>query len=275
MSKAVSRARNAAANGLSENQEVGIKIFNAGVATWSGANGVSFVDDEQSSILARELAQMLVVAWIGMHDPHIRHNGLGQDARDIAGLERFRERIDVIEFDNLRGDRRIDGWANVAAPRFRDTIFQCDERFVHATVIAPVVNQDFVTAGNLTCEPDRRAVGVSGAERELPVGQAESFLQFFAHPDRILGGQHQRNSASDLLLHCSYCSRRRVAGHGPSVAKTEIDVAMPVHVEKFGAVSLAHERRKSAGPFGHPVHGDSAQQRFAGALEQGLDLGRS
>src|SRR5206468_9383975 len=69
--------------------------------------------------------------------------------------------------------------------------------------------------------------------------------------------------------------QRRVAGHGAGVAEAEIDVAMSVHVEKLGAVSLAHERRKSAGPFGHPVHGDSAQQRFAGALEQGLDLGRS
>ncbi len=158
-------------------------------------------------------------------------------------------------------------------PRRGYAIFQCDEGFVHATVIAPVVDQDLATAGNLTGQPNGKAVGISSAECELPIGQAEALLQFFADPDGIFAGQHQRDPASQLLLHRGNCGRRRVAGHGAGVAEAEIDVAMPVHVEQLGAVSLAHERRESAGPFCHPIHGHSAKQRFAGALEQGPRFG--
>ena len=61
-----------------------------------------------------------------------------------------------------------------------------------------------------------------------------------------------------------------MACHCAGVAEAEVDVAISVHVEKLGAASVAHERWKSAGPFGHPVHGHSAEQRLAGALKQGL-----
>src|SRR5207245_9701402 len=84
LSKTVCRARNTAANRLTEYQEVGIKTLDASVATGSGTNSVGFVDDEQSSVLASELAELPMVAGIGMHYPHIGHYRLGQDAGDIA-----------------------------------------------------------------------------------------------------------------------------------------------------------------------------------------------
>src|SRR5438445_4492989 len=86
LGKAVRRAGHAAANRLSENEEVGIKVFDLSVATGSRTNRVGFVNDEQSSVLARELAQPAMVAGIGMHDPYIGHCRLGQDAGDIARL---------------------------------------------------------------------------------------------------------------------------------------------------------------------------------------------
>ena len=63
-----------------------------------------------------------------------------------------------------------------------------------------------------------------------------------------------------------------MTGHGPSVAKAEIDVAKAVDVEELGAMSFADEGRESAGPFCHPVHRHAAEQRLARALEKGLGL---
>ena len=123
LSKAVRRTRNAASDGLAENEEVGIKIFDPRVATGSGTNSVGFINDEQSSVLTRELAQLPMVARFGMHNPYIGHCGLGEDASHIAGLQCSLKRVDVVEFHYLGGDRRIDGRAHVTASWFTYSIF--------------------------------------------------------------------------------------------------------------------------------------------------------
>ena len=153
-----------------------------------------------------------------------------------------------------------------------DAVLQGDEGFVHTAVIAPIENQNFWTAGDLAGEADREAIGIGGSQSKLPVGQAEAPSEFFAHPHRILARQHQRDTTSNLLLHGGDGGRGRVARHGPSVAEAEIDVAMAVHVQKLGTMSFADEGRESAGPFCHPVHGHTAEQRLASTLEQGLGL---
>jgi hypothetical protein len=64
-----------------------------------------------------------------------------------------------------------------------------------------------------------------------------------------------------------------VTGHGASVTEAEVDVTMTVNVEKMCALYFANERRKGTSPFRHPVHGHTAQQRFAGSFEQCFGLG--
>jgi hypothetical protein len=61
-----------------------------------------------------------------------------------------------------------------------------------------------------------------------------------------------------------------VAGHGSGVAEAEVGVAVAVDVEEVCALGFADEGRKCAGPFHHPIHGDTSEQRFAGAVEEGF-----
>ena len=61
-----------------------------------------------------------------------------------------------------------------------------------------------------------------------------------------------------------------MAGHGPGVPEAEIDIPMPVNIEKVSTLRLAHERRECPRPLDHPVHGHACQQRLARTLEQRL-----
>src|SRR6266700_1013567 len=74
--KAVGRARNAGTNGLSEDENIRIQILRAREPSGPGANCVRFVDDEQRAMLAREVAESLVISLLWMHDANIRHRGL-------------------------------------------------------------------------------------------------------------------------------------------------------------------------------------------------------
>ena len=76
-----------------------------------------------------------------------------------------------------------------------------------------------------------------------------------------------------LLFDRFHCREGRMPGHGAGVAQAEVDVTKPVHIIELRALGLAHERRESAGPFDHPVHGHAAEQRFAGTLEQSFGFG--
>ena len=78
---------------------------------------MGLVDNQQRPVLARELAQRLVVSGLGMHDADIGHRRLGQHAGHVFGGKRCFERVDVVELDDLGGDRGIHGRPNVSGPR--------------------------------------------------------------------------------------------------------------------------------------------------------------
>jgi len=76
-----------------------------------------------------------------------------------------------VEFDDASGYGGIDGRADVAAPRSGGAVgMKGDEGFVDRAVVAPVEDENLRAAGDLACQADGKAVGVSGGERELPVG---------------------------------------------------------------------------------------------------------
>ena len=87
-----------------------------GVAARAGADRVGLVDDEQRAGPAGQLAQGVVVAGVGQDDADVGQGGLGQHAGDVARLERALQRGDIVELDDLRGDRRVDRRPEVAAP---------------------------------------------------------------------------------------------------------------------------------------------------------------
>ena len=107
----------------------------------------------------------------------------------------------------------------------------------------------------------------------MPARQVKATLQFFANPDGVFVGQHQRYSTIELRLRGRNGGRRGMPGHGSGVAQAEIDVAMSVDIKDFGAVSLAYERGECAGPLGHPIHGNAAEEGFVGAVEERFGFG--
>ena len=128
-------------------------------------------------------------------------------------------------------------------------------------------------AGNVARETNGETIRVRGGQGELPVRQMKATLQFFADPDGVLRGQHQRDSTIELRLRGGNGGCGGMSGHGSGIAEAEIDVAMSVDIDDFGSVSFADERRKCSGPFGHPVHGHAAEERFAGAGEERFRFG--
>jgi hypothetical protein len=225
----ISGAWNACPDRFAEDEEIRVEVFGAGVPAGACADGVSLVNNQERLVFAGKLAQLLMVASIRMHDADVGHGGFGEHASNISGLKGLFERRHIVEFDHPRGHGRIDGRPYVSAARFGHAVLQGDEGFVHTAVIAPVENQNFWAAGDFAGEADR-AIGISGSKSELPVGQAKAPLQFFAHPNRIFAGEHQRNTTSDLLLHGGDGGCGRMAGHGASVAEAEVDVVVAIHV---------------------------------------------
>src|SRR2546421_7904747 len=75
-------ARNAAANGFTEDEHVGIEFPFGGATAGSGANGVSLVGDKERAVAAREFAGGFPVAVVGENDADVGHGGLGGGAGD-------------------------------------------------------------------------------------------------------------------------------------------------------------------------------------------------
>jgi hypothetical protein len=64
-----------------------------------------------------------------------------------------------------------------------------------------------------------------------------------------------------------------MAGHGPGVAQTQIDVLVAVGVDDPGTSGAAAEQRERARPAAHPVHRYAAHERTGGGLGKPLRLG--
>ena len=183
------------------------------------------------------------------------------------------ERGQIVELNDARRNRGIYRRPNVARTRPRDPILlQDDERFVDRAVVAPVEDQDLGLTGDLPRQANAKPVGIGRGQGELPERQAEALLQIFRYENGVFGGQHERYTTAHLLLYRFHDGKRRMPRHRPGVAQAEIDVAMAVDIVEMRALGLAHKRRECARPLEHPVHGDAAQQRLAGALEQRFRL---
>ena len=137
-----------------------------------------------------------------MHDADIGHRGLGQHAchisRDQSRLERRPRSLNsttLVVTAGSTGGPMLPGrgpGCSVGVKR--------DEGLIHRAVIAPVEDQNLGASCDLPRQADGESVRVGGGERELPVGQAESLLQFFGDENRVFAGQHQRDAAPHLLF---------------------------------------------------------------------------
>ena len=270
--ESVSCSGHAARDGLAEDKQVRLQMLGAGVAAWACADGVSLIEDQQRAVLPCHLAQCLVISRLRQHDTHVRHHRLGQHASHVSVAQRAFECVRVVELDHASRDWRIHRRPDVAAPRLSRAVLQRDEGLIDGSVVAPVEDQDLGPPRDLAGQPDGEAVGIGGGERELPVRKPKALLQFFAYHNGVLAGQHQGHAAPRLLFDGRHRRRGRVARHRARIPQAQIDVAVPIDVEELRAARFAHKGRERARPLHHPVHGNTAQQRSAGALEQGRRL---
>src|SRR5260370_39944705 len=91
---AESGAGNAAANGFAEDEHVRIEFPFGSAAARAGADGVSFVGDEERTVTAREFARGFPVTVVGEDDADIGHGGGGEEGSDdamLCGVVRRRE----------------------------------------------------------------------------------------------------------------------------------------------------------------------------------------
>jgi len=180
-------------------------------------------------------------------------------------LESVFEGLQIIEFDDARGFGGIYGRADIAAARAYYAIVKRYERFIYRAVIAVMKDQDFGALRDFAGDANGETVGVGGAQRELPVGQAEATLEIFADPERVFGGKHVRDPFADAVSHSIGDDWRRVAGHRAGVAEAEVDVVVAVDVDEMRAAGGFYEDGESAGPFVHPVHGNAAKEGRLGS----------
>src|SRR5579859_7791330 len=238
---AVSGARNAAGDGLAEDEHVGLEIPFASAAAGAGADGVGFVGDEESAVAAREIARGGPVAGFGEDDADVGHGGFGEDASDVVMLEGVFEGLQIVKFDDAGGFCGIYRRTDIAAAGADYTVVERDEGFVDGAVIAVMEDQDFGALRDFACDADGETVGISGGERELPVRKAEAALEIFADPERVFGGKHEGDAFFDAARDGLGDDCRGVAGHRASVAEAEVNVVVAVNVGEVRAAGGFYE----------------------------------
>ena len=140
---AVGADRHAAADGLADDEHVGLQPVRGRHAAGTGAQGVRLVDEQERARLAGQPAHGVVVAGLGQDDADVGQGRLDQHDGHVAGGERAFQGLDVVEGHDLGRLRRVDLRAEVAAPRLDPAVRrQPGEGLVDRAVVAVVVDDD-------------------------------------------------------------------------------------------------------------------------------------
>ena len=180
---AVNRRREAPGKRLAQGNQIGLQAVFPDTAARPGADAVGLIDDQQGPVIASGGAQRLVKSRLGKHQPDIGQRRFAQHTGDIAlGEGRF-DGGNVVEFDHAAGLARIDARPHVLGAGAHDAVLQGRQGLVETAVITAVEKQHAPPAGDRASDLDGEAVGVGGAQGELPMGQAEARRQALAHMD--------------------------------------------------------------------------------------------
>ena len=221
----VCAGRQAAADRLADHQHVGVEPHARGAPARPGADGVGLVEHEQGAGAAGELAHGVEETRLGQHDADVGERRLGEHARDVARRQRRGERVGVVERHDRARRCRIGGRAEGTGTRHHATGgVERDERLVDGAVVAPVEHGDAAAAGHVAGQAQGDAVGVGGADGELPQRQAEAGRQLAGHPGGILGRQHRRRAGAGPSRHRRGHLRHGVPTHRRGVAEAQVDV---------------------------------------------------
>ena len=220
------------------------------------------VDDQERAVLAGRRAQHVVEAGLRRDDADVRERRLCEHTCDVAVGELALERLGVVPLDDAGRPVEWDGRPEVAfAGDDAPALVERCEALVDGAVVAPVEDEHFRPAGDVTGEADREPVRVGGRERELPARQPEAPRQLVADSDCVLAREHERDPAARLFLDRADGRPGRVPGHRPRVAEAEVDVLEPVGVAKACTLRFDGEDGEATRPAHHPVHRHAAEQR--------------
>ncbi len=269
---AVRRHRDAAADRLADDQQVGLETPGRGGPARAGAQRVGLVDHQQHAVAARDLPHRVEVAGLGEHDPDVGERRLHQQAGHVALRQPPVQGVRVVEGDDRRGLGHGHLRPQRARPWHDPVTVQHGQGLVDRAVVAPVHHRDPGPPGQVAREPQHEPVGVGGRHRQLPGGQPEPAYQLVGDPRGVRGGQHRGDAARGLRGQRLGDLRERVAGHRAGVAQAEVDVVVPVHVGQPGTGRRLDEHREPARPPGHPRHRHAGEQR---ALRVGRERGRA
>ena len=195
----VRRDRHAAADGLADDEEVGLQAPLACRSPGPGTQGVGLVDDEQRARSIAQLAQRLVEAGVGLDDADVGERRLGEHTGDVAGSQRGLERVEVVELHHLGRLGEGDGGADGARPSADLAgVVEGGERLVDGAVVAPVEDEDLRPTGEVPGETEHETVGVGGGHRQLPCRESEADGQLVGDPGGVGAGEHGGDAASRL-----------------------------------------------------------------------------
>ena len=97
---------------------------------------MGFIHDQKRAVLARQLAQGLMIAGIRQHHAAVGHHRFGQNRRHIALCQRRLQRRKVVEFNHDRGLCKVNHLPDQPGPLDRAAIEIARHRVIDRTVIA-------------------------------------------------------------------------------------------------------------------------------------------
>ena len=210
---------------------------------------------------------MPAVLW--ENDADIGHRWFHQGTRNIAGGEGLFQSLNIVERDYHRCHVGIDGCPDVASPLNHFPVpIQGGKGLVNTAVVAVVHDQHFAFSRHLSGVANHGAIGISGGQRELPLGHSKPLCEHARSDGGILSGQHGGDSLGHLVGNCSDCGLRRVTHHGAGVAETQINVVDAIDARKVSALGTLYVHRPRTWPLSHPEHGNPIGHGGLRALEQ-------
>ena len=266
--------RDTAGDRFADRDHVRREAPGAGRAAGSSRERVRLVVDQQHAPRARELTHAIEVAGLRQHDPDVRQRRLHQHSGDVASFELAGEAVEVVELGDSSRQVWIHRWPDAPGPRDHAAATWHGERLVDGAVVAPGIDEDLGSAGEVASEANRPSIRVCRSERERPPRQPEPPRQLGRDPGRVLGRHHRAETPLPFraVAQCGNDRRRRVTGHRPGVPESEVAVLVSVNVPHPRPTCRIEVQRERAGGLVHPRHRDATEKV---GLSSGVRLGRA
>ena len=264
--------------GLPIDEQVGVEPVRRRVPAGPGADRVGLVDHAATCRCSRVSRRS--ASWkpgSGSTMPMFVSAGSASTHATSPPASARRERVDVVE-------RRPRPWSPPGRPAVRAIRGGArrgrrrrgrTQRLVDGAVVAPVEHEDLAPAGGVPGEAQGEAVGVRGAERELPRRQAEAPGQLAGDPRRVGRRQHRRDAPGRRRsATAAVTAGTRVAAHRPGVAEAQVDVLEAVDVReppaRAGRRTAGRHRASGASrPSARPPAGARRPRRPASPIAGG------